>query len=252
MSSVGDIGLNCMLMASSLYAEALKMRAADSDIRTQMQRKAAAQGGAVTDLEYTIGPDGQMYATSATITTTKRISGTKTSLGVDDPRYGLPQQNNQQRNPANDNDRGNRTPSFGDILPPKINISPFDLARLQEDNSDIINKLQVADAGVRAHEHQHFTAAGGLTSGTPIYELTQGPDGKLYATSGEVRVSTTPTNDPQKAARDSNAYAAAATAPGDASAADLSIARGAYSKVAQLYSQTNSRMNVVNILDMAA
>lgn len=229
------------------------MRAADNDVRAQMQRKAASQGAVITDLSYTIGPDGQMYATSATVTTTKRTNGPKTSLGVDDPRYGnTPQRNNPQQNPANDNQLAPRGQSFGDILPPKINISPFDLARLQEDNSDILNKLQVADAGVRAHERQHFAAAGGLVSGTPEYDFTQGPDGKLYATAGEVRISTTPTSDPAKAVRDSNTYAAAATAPGDASSADLSVARGAFSKVSSLYSQANSRMNVVNILDLAA
>lgn len=253
MGSTGDIGLNSMLFASSSYAEALKMRAADNDIRAQMQRKAASQGAVITDVNYTVGPDGQMYATGATVTTTKRTAGPKTSLGVDDPRYAnLPQRNNPGQNPANDNRQSTQRLSFGDILPPRLNISPFDLARLQEDNSDILNKLQVADAGVRAHERQHFFAAGGLVSGTPEYDFTQGPDGKLYATAGEVRVSTTPTSDPRKAIRDANSYAAAATAPGDASAPDLAVARGAFSKVASLYSQANSRMNVVSVLDLAA
>lgn len=261
MSSVSNIGLNDFLASASTYAEALKMRAADNDIRTQMQRKAAAKGGIVTDISYSIGADGQMYVTGATVQTTKRTSGPKTSLGLDDPRL-VTNNNLQNRQGANDNrlTKPSNPITFSDILSPQLNTGgPLAFALLQEqlqqapnDNSaQVLDELQAADAGVRSHERQHFAAAGGLASGTPHYEFTQGPDGKLYATAGEVRVSMTPTNDPEKAVRDAAGFSFAATAPGDASTADLAVARGAYAKAASHYTQAN-RLGSQNILDLAA
>lgn len=266
MTSLSGSGLNINdYLAAASTVDMSKLRAADNDIRAQIQRKAADNGGVVTDITYSTGPDGQLYITGATVQSLKRTVGARTSLDADDPRLvtsaGL-NQNNQQSGQGVANDNRLAKPanpiSFGDILSPRLNMGPLAFALLQEQlqpqndsRSHVLNELRTADAGVRSHERQHHFAAGGLASGAPRYEFTQGPDGKLYATEGEVRISMTLTNDPEKAARDTAGFFIAATAPGDASSADVSVARGAYARAAYSYTQTN-RLGFYNVLDLAA
>lgn len=50
-----------------------------------------------------------------------------------------------------------------------------------------VARLRQRDAAVRRHEQAH-AAAGGPHAGAPSYEYTQGPDGRQYATGGEVPI----------------------------------------------------------------
>lgn len=54
-----------------------------------------------------------------------------------------------------------------------------------------IEELKRIDSLVRSHESAHATAAGGLAQGTS-FNMTTGPDGKQYATGGEVRIDISP------------------------------------------------------------
>ena len=97
------------------------------------------------------------------------------------------------------------------------------------------------DLQVRLHESLHHDAAGGNASGSPEFQTVTGPDGNIYAVGGHVNVQTTATSDPNKAARDAATLAHAATAPGDASAQDLSVARNAiFNTVASNFERTNA------------
>jgi len=87
-----------------------------------------------------------------------------------------------------------------------------------------LRQLQAADTAVRNHEALHFRAAGGLGA-LPEYQTITGPDGRQYAVAGSVNVSGTRGADGEKAAREAATLAIAATAPGDASAADFGAAR---------------------------
>lgn len=204
---------------SSPYGEVQKMRAGDAQIRAQAARiesQAQANGQTVsTQVNYGRGADGQSYVTSITITRTEKNVSAENANGL------------------------------ADITPARLPFTPSDMAegfaaRMQEQAQDLAEalatgELQNADIGVRTHEGLHFRTAGGLATGVPELEYMQGPDGQYYAVAGEVRVQTGGTTDSEKASRDAATYARAATAPGDASAQDMSAARGAYALVADTY-----------------
>jgi hypothetical protein len=87
-----------------------------------------------------------------------------------------------------------------------------------------IRKLKEIDGKVRAHEAAHLAAAGGLAQGTS-YGYKKGPDGKLYAVSGEVKIDTSPVLDnPKATATKMGRVRAAALAPADPSPQDMKVA----------------------------
>ncbi len=246
MSAISGISGNNINNYLAVYqaGKADSLRQADSDIRTQAIRQASAagvEGTVVTNLQYTVGPDGQLYATGGTVSTQKRVSGPENFSRIESKK-------DVGQQPANDN-RGStqrRELTFADIINPQLDVSSADFAALfSEDIGENIaqSKLQLADVGTRAHERSHFFSAGGLASGTPNYDYATGPDGELYAVAGDVRVSTTPTTDPEKASRDAAGIALAATAAGDASAQDLKVAKNSSGKAASLYNDATFRNN---------
>jgi len=88
-----------------------------------------------------------------------------------------------------------------------------------------VQELQRRDREVRAHEQAHMAAAGAHANGGPTYQYERGPDGKLYATSGEVSVDTSPVaGDPQATIRKMQQIKRAALAPDDPSGADRGVA----------------------------
>lgn len=258
----GSPSMNQLLAGMHVAQAARKLRAADADIRAQALRAQSeagygAQSG--TQIRYTVGPDGQLYARSATVTTSRRGEGVRDPLEL----LGVAQQENGPLTEAlRENLRDIRPLSFTDILNPKPQLSPTDevvlfgtqpaaipgtTASFREDafqSMDGLNlsRLQVSDFGVRAQEGQHFRAAGGLGS-LPEYDYQRGPDGKLYAVAGHVGISERTTTDPEQAARDENTVAAAALAATDVSAQDVAVARNAQSRAAGLYAQNNALIN---------
>lgn len=238
MDAARSLSLNQLLAGTANVQAARQMQAQDAAIRTEIARKAAAAGSSgsvTTDFTYSLGPDGQLYVSGGQVSSTRKVSARQLTSTRDSSAT------NDNRNTQESLLAPRRQASFGDFLPPQVAISPFDLAQLQEsrDNPLAVAELTQIDAGVRAHERQHFFAAGGLVSGVPEYEYAVGPDGQLYAVGGHVDVGTTPTSDPEKAARDSAALARAATAPGDTSAQDVNAAQGAHSKAASHYARAN-------------
>ncbi len=114
-----NLAVSAASNAASLFnspAERAKqsLRLADASVRTQASR-AAAQAGAgaisTTQLNYTVGPDGQLYATSAVISTSQR------TRGADDT--ALP--NGQNLPPA-------QPLSLADIQPTRAGLTPSDEA----------------------------------------------------------------------------------------------------------------------------
>jgi len=98
---------------------------------------------------------------------------------------------------------------------------------LSEEEERQVQKLKETDAKVKAHEQAH-AAAGGPHAGAPKLEYTTGPDGKRYATSGEVQIDSSPEEgDPEATIRKMDIVIRAALAPGDPSPQDLSVARQA-------------------------
>lgn len=252
-SSCNPLSPNSLLAGMANNRAVDQLRTQDASVRTEIARKASAaglSGTATIDFTYSIGPDGQLYATGGQVSSSRKVRASElTSL----------RSANSRDDHANDNADSLSAPRrgarFNDFLPPQVALSPLELAQLQEwrdtPNPQAIAELSQIDAGVRGHERQHFFSAGGLASGLPHYDYTTGPDGRQYATGGHVDVGTTPTRDPEKASRDAAALSRAASAPGDASAADVSAANGNAGKAAERYNQAG-RLGEENALDIAA
>jgi hypothetical protein len=86
-----------------------------------------------------------------------------------------------------------------------------------------VQKLKQSDANVRKHEAAH-QAAGGGNAGAASFTYTRGPDGKSYATAGEVQVDISPESEPSATISKMEQVKAAALAPDDPSPQDLRVA----------------------------
>ena len=92
-----------------------------------------------------------------------------------------------------------------------------------------IDELQKRDTEVRTHEQAHANT-GGQYAGAPDYEYTTGPDGKRYATSGEVSIDVSEADTPEETIRKMQQVKSAALAPAEPSPQDLRVATEASQK----------------------
>ncbi len=91
---------------------------------------------------------------------------------------------------------------------------------LSQEEKEQVEKLKARDAEVKAHEQAHLSALAGQ-GGSANYEYTTGPDGRRYATGGEVPVSIGESSGgPQDTIRKAQQVARAAVAPAQPSGAD--------------------------------
>jgi hypothetical protein len=87
-----------------------------------------------------------------------------------------------------------------------------------------ITKLVAQDREVRSHEAAH-AAAGGQYAGAPALTYKRGPDGRSYATSGEVSIDVAVVDGDPKATLDkAQVVRAAALAPSQPSGKDMRVA----------------------------
>ncbi len=85
-------------------------------------------------------------------------------------------------------------------------------------------ELQQIDRKVRIHEQAHMAAGGGIVTSGPNYTYTYGPDGKSYASAGEVGIDTAAENKPQQNIDKGQQIQRAALAPQDPSPQDYRVA----------------------------
>lgn len=108
----------------------------------------------------------------------------------------------------------------------KVELSSLAPQHLDEqDYLKVLDKYQQLDAQTRTHEQAH--AASGLAAGGITYNYQMGPDGKLYATGGHVRLDTSLPKDEDAAQAKLTKIQNAATAASQLSGADAQIARTA-------------------------
>lgn len=88
----------------------------------------------------------------------------------------------------------------------------------------LIAKLESSDTKVRAHEAAHVAAGAGVVTGGANFSYTKGPDGKMYATAGEVPIDTSEGKNPDETIRKARQILAAAMAPSDPSPQDYRVA----------------------------
>lgn len=87
-----------------------------------------------------------------------------------------------------------------------------------------ITKLQASDQAVRRHESAHILVGGNLITSGANFAYQQGPDRKLYATSGEVGIDTSGGRTPTETISKMQRVRAAALAPSDPSSTDYQVA----------------------------
>lgn len=91
-----------------------------------------------------------------------------------------------------------------------------------DDFARVLEKFKNKDAEIRTHEQVH--ASIGHTTAPISYSYQQGPDGKMYAVGGSVRLETSIPDDPKAAAFKLDMLQKAASAPSHTSGADNTIA----------------------------
>lgn len=103
-----------------------------------------------------------------------------------------------------------------------VSAATYQKARTEEQLKTM--ELQSADTKVRAHESAHIAAGGGIVRGGASFTYTEGPDGKMYATGGEVPIDTSEGKTPQETIAKARQIASAALAPSDPSPQDYKVA----------------------------
>ncbi len=96
--------------------------------------------------------------------------------------------------------------------------------RLTHEELATVARLAARDREVRLHEAQHAAIAGDLALGGPQFTYQTGPDGKLYAIGGEVKLSMKSGRTPEETISRAQRMQAAATSPASPSGADLAVA----------------------------
>ena len=111
----------------------------------------------------------------------------------------------------------------------------------KNDYERVLEKFKNIDSNIKSHEQSHASSIG---TTTPIsYNYQMGPDGKMYATGGHVRLDTSIPNDPKAAMAKLDKIQHASNGV-DMSGADSSIARQAnLMKMKLQIENTNTQTN---------
>lgn len=104
---------------------------------------------------------------------------------------------------------------------------------LSTEEKQVVDDLKRRDAEVKAHEAAHMAAGGGVVQGSAGYEYQSGPDGKMYAVGGEVKIDVSPESKPEATIRKMQQIRAAALAPAQPSGTDRAVAAQASQLEAQ-------------------
>ena len=95
---------------------------------------------------------------------------------------------------------------------------------LNEEQKQQVQELKKRDAEVKSHEQAHMASGGGLVQGGASFEYQSGPDGKMYAVGGEVKIDMSPERTPEATIRKIQQVRRAALAPAEPSGTDRAVA----------------------------
>ena len=104
---------------------------------------------------------------------------------------------------------------------------------LSQNELKTLTELKRRDTEVRTHEQAHLSAAGQYAAGGASFSYTTGPDGKRYASGGEVPIDIGKEKTPEATIQKMRTVRRAALAPASPSSADRSIAAQASAKEAR-------------------
>lgn len=95
---------------------------------------------------------------------------------------------------------------------------------LNEEQKQQVKKLKKRDAEVKSHEQAHMASGGGLVQGGASFEYQNGPDGRMYAVGGEVKIDMSRERTPEATIRKMQQVRRAALAPAEPSGTDRAVA----------------------------
>lgn len=147
-------------------------------------------------------------------------TGARPAAGYDGPRYGEPR--DRVTLSARGKKEGSESPA---AIKDENSLSPEEKQQVTE--------LKKRDAEVKAHEQAHMSAGGGIVQGGAAYQYQHGPDGKMYAVGGEVKIDISPERTPEATIRKMQQVQRAAMAPAQPSATDRAVAARAAQMEAQ-------------------
>lgn len=140
-----------------------------------------------------------------------------------------------------------KTPSDEDTS--SSNKNRQNSVRLPPEEQREVTKLQRRDAEVRAHEQAHLSAAGQHAAGGMSFTYEVGPNGKRYATGGEVPIDLSRESTPEETIVKMQQVAKAALAPANPSAADRNIAARAHTIATEARREINDTASPEKIDD---
>lgn len=106
---------------------------------------------------------------------------------------------------------------------------PVEPERSETDQREI-EELKARDREVRQHERSHVAAGGAYVRGTANYTYTTGPDGRRYATGGDVKIDLSEEQTPEATLRKMQTVKRAAVAVSEPSPQDRQV----YAEAARL------------------
>ncbi len=131
------------------------------------------------------------------------------------------------KNPQKSEDPQKTQDSSDEKEESSVSSEPKEKDDLSAGEKALVSKLQAVDAAIRAHEAAHLAAGGGVVRGGASFSYTTGPDGKSYATAGEVPIDMSGGNTPEETISKMQQVRAAALAPSDPSPQDYKVASSA-------------------------
>lgn len=159
-----------------------------------------------------------------------------TAASGPESRTAVPETVSSRGSAENGGPEGARSPEQGKGESTATPSEPRDSSGepLSDGETQQVRELQSIDAKVRAHEAAHIAASGGYARGGANFSYSTGPDGKRYATGGEVQIDTSPVPDnPEATVRKMQIVRRAALAPAEPSPQDRSVAATAASGESQ-------------------
>jgi len=95
--------------------------------------------------------------------------------------------------------------------------------KLSAEEQQAVEQLKQRDREVRQHEAAHLSAAGPYANGRANLEYTRGPDGRMYATGGDVSIDVGRERTPQATIQKMQVVKRAAMAPAQPSGQDRRV-----------------------------
>ena len=128
----------------------------------------------------------------------------------------------------------------------KASVNASSEEEIVKQEQEISRELAERDREVRAHEQTH-ASIGGQYASAPSYTYERGPDGRMYAVAGEVKIDTSPIpNDPQATLEKAEIIQRAALSVAEPSSADRAAAADARAMAVEARAEMLQQENEVS------